>query len=62
MVFARLFLAGGFFGLGCFFLGAAFFRHGDDDTVYNVVGEPLYMLLLHRLLDSFKPSPIMKLH
>ena len=50
-VFARLFLIGGFF-----------LRGAMATTIQptNLVGGALYMLVLHRQLDSFLSSPIRK--
>ena len=53
VVFARLFLGGGFFGLMGFFLGAM-----ATIQFTNVVGGTLYMPTRYRMLNSFKSSPL----
>ena len=54
VVFARLFLGGGFFGLMGFFLGAMATIQST-----NVVGGTLYMPTRYRMFNSFKSSPLM---
>ena len=57
MVFARLFLTGGFFELGCFW-GALREARRRPYSLPMRWEDPI---ILHRFLDSFKSSPIRKL-
>ena len=59
MIFARLFLEGGFFELGCFFLKAITTMTTIQST--NMMGGTLYMSTRHRLLNSFISSLFRKL-
>ena len=62
MIFARLFLEGGFFELGCFFLRKIMITM-TITTIQstNVMKETLYMSTGHRLLNSFISSLFRKL-